>query len=297
MEYAHPDVLLTTDQVEALLHDTENYRIVEANENPLLYAAGHIPGAVQVDWLTNFLHPVRRDLMSPEEFARLCSKLGIGPETTVIFYGDQSNWWACHALWIFSYFGHAKCCLMDGGRGKWFNERKPVSWDVPVYPETHYPVPTVVPNIRAYRDDVLRHIERGGKLVDVRSQLEYDGIVTHNPDFPAEAAMRAGHIPGAINVPWNTAVTEQGTFKSADELAQIYCREGKLHPEEEVIVYCRIGERSSHTWFALTYLLGFRSVRNYDGSWTEWGNMVGVPIERNTARATMPETPMHTEAS
>lgn len=297
MEYAHPEMLMTTDQVEAVLHDTEHYRIIEADENPLLYSAGHIPGAVQVDWLTNFWHPVRREFIEPEEFARLCSRLGITPETTVIFYGDQSNWWACHALWVFNYFGHSKCCIMDGGRSKWFNERKPVSWDVPTYPETNYPVPTIVSSIRAYRDDVLRHIERRGKLVDVRSRSEFDGVVTHNPDFPQESALRAGHIPGAINVPWNMAVRENGTFKTADELYRIYCNEGRLSPDDDVIVYCRIGERSSHTWFVLRYLLGFRSVRNYDGSWTEWGNLVGVPIERSSVSSTPAEPVMHTAES
>lgn len=277
------DVLLSTEDVLSLLDDTDRYRIVEADENPLLYSAGHIPGAVQVDWMTNFLDPVIRDLITPSSFARLCSNLGITPETMVIFYGDQSNWWACHALWVFHYFGHTRCCIMDGGRAKWLNERKPISWDVPSYTPTEYPVPTVNKTIRAWRDDVLDHIRQGKKLVDVRSKAEYDGLMTHPADYPTEAAMRAGHIPGAVNIPWGTAVRSDGTFKPADELRQIYCTEGGLDPSDDIIVYCRIGERSSHTWFVLRFLLGFRTVRNYDGSWTEWGNSVGVPIERTIA--------------
>ncbi|MCS6999452.1 MAG: sulfurtransferase [Candidatus Kapabacteria bacterium] len=282
MKYAHPDRVVTTDFVQSIMHDTDNYRIIEADENPLLYAAGHIPNAAQIDWFAHLLHPVWRDLVAPEDFAKLCIQLGITPETTVIFYGDQSNWWACHAFWVFTYFGHKKCCIMDGGRAKWFNERRPIAWEVPQFSPTSYPVPKVNHSIRALRDDVLAHVARGGKLIDVRSKPEYDGFITHSPDYPKEAALRAGHIPGAINMPWSTAVNQHGTFKSADELYQLYCDKGGLNPEDEVIVYCRIGERSSHTWFVLTYLLGFRSVRNYDGSWTEWGNMIGVPIERST---------------
>lgn len=281
MDYANPAVLVSTEQVQMFLSDTEHYRIIEADENPLLYSAGHIPNAVQVDWMTNFLHPVRRDLIEPEDFARLCSRIGITPETTVVFYGDQSNWWACHAYWVFTYFGHTKCCILNGGRAKWFNERRAVSWDVPTFPETRYPTPKVNHRVRALRDEVIAHVAKNGKLVDVRSKVEYDGIVTHSPDYPAEAALRAGHIPGAINIPWHSAVADDNTFKSADELHRIYCIERGLKQEEEIIVYCRIGERSSHSWFVLTYLLGFSSVRNYDGSWCEWGNMVGVPIERS----------------
>ncbi len=296
MDYVYPDVLVTTDEVIALLDETDRFRIVEADENPLLYSAGHIPGAVQVDWITNFLHPLRRDLISPEDFAQLCSRLGISPDTTVIFYGDQSNWWACHAFWVFTYFGHKHCRIMDGGRAKWFSERKPVAWNVPDYERTEYPVPTINAAIRAFRDDVMAHIKCGKPLVDVRSRAEYDGVITHSPDYPNEAAFRAGHIPGAVNVPWSMAVRENSTFKSADELHQLYCIEQKLSPDDDVIVYCRIGERSSHTWFVLSYLLGFKHVRNYDGSWTEWGNMVGVPIERSVGVTQSVSQAMHTKA-
>jgi thiosulfate/3-mercaptopyruvate sulfurtransferase len=296
MEYAHPNALISTDEILPLLETPERVRIIEADENPLLYSAGHIPGAVQVDWITNFQHPVKRDLIEPKDFARLCSRLGITPEMTVIFYGDQSNWWACHAFWVFTYFGHQHCRILDGGRTKWFAERKPISWDVPTYPETEYPVPEVNTKVRAFRDDVLKHIELNKPLVDVRSPAEYDGIVTHSPDYPTEAALRAGHIPGAMNVPWSMAVRENGTFKDADQLHQIYCVERKLSQQDDVITYCRIGERSSHTWFVLKYLLGFESVRNYDGSWTEWGNMVGMPIERSKlAQIQQQSEPMRTE--
>jgi len=278
--YAYPDAIVSTDDVVEIIGDTEHYRIIEADENPLLYAAGHIPGAVQVDWITNFLHPVMRDLITPTDFARLCSALGITPDMTVIFYGDQSNWWACHALWVFNYFGHTHCRIMDGGRTKWFNEGKPISWEVPTYPQTDYPTPSFNGAIRAYRDDVIAHIKRGGKIIDVRSKAEYDGLITHPADYPTEAAIRAGHIPGAVNIPWSTAVSSDGTFKTAKELEKIYCADTGFNTNDDIIVYCRIGERSSHTWFVLTYLLGFKNVRNYDGSWTEWGNSVAVPIER-----------------
>ncbi|MDW7981375.1 MAG: sulfurtransferase [Thermomicrobium sp.] len=285
--YAHPESLVTTEWVAEHLNDP-TIRIVESDEDVLLYELGHIPGAVKIDWHTDLQDPVVRDFIGPEQFAELCARLGITPETRVIFYGDKNNWWAAYAFWFFRYMGHGPLAIMDGGRKKWEAEGRPMTREVPSYPRTNYPVPTPHPELRAFREEVLAFIgyrdrrkvaEPQGALVDVRSPGEYRGELLHMPDYPQEGALRGGHIPGAANIPWAQAVNEDGTFKSPEELRKLYESQG-VTPDKEVIVYCRIGERSSHTWFVLHELLGYPKVRNYDGSWTEWGNVVGVPIER-----------------
>jgi thiosulfate/3-mercaptopyruvate sulfurtransferase len=279
--YANPDVLVSTQWVADHLNDPA-VRIVESDEDPLLYAAGHIPGAVQVDWARDLNDPLRRDYLDRERFEQLMSRLGIANDTTVVFYGDKNNWWATYAYWVFQLFGHTKAKIMDGGRLKWEREGRPMTREVPSYPPTQYrALERDDTRIRAFRDQVMKHIEARLPLVDVRSPQEYTGERLHMPEYPNEGALRGGHIPGAKNVPWARAVNpEDGTFKPAEELRKIYIEEQGLKPDDDVIVYCRIGERSSHTWFVLTHLLGFRRVRNYDGSWTEWGNLVGAPIER-----------------
>jgi thiosulfate/3-mercaptopyruvate sulfurtransferase len=279
-EYARPDVLVNTDWVAAHLDDP-NVRLVESNEDVLLYDTGHVPGAVNIDWHTDLNDPLVRDYIGPEQFAELLSRNGIAPETTVVFYGDKNNWWATYAFWVFQLFGHTNAKVMDGGRVKWLAEGRTVTKDRPSYGRANYPAPTRDDSrIRAYREDVLKHQAAGKPLVDVRSPGEYRGELLHMADYPQEGALRGGHIPGARSVPWARAANSDGTFKSADELRAIYEQEQGLKASDEVIAYCRIGERSSHSWFVLTYLLGYPNVRNYDGSWTEWGNAVRVPIER-----------------
>ena len=279
--YAHPEVLVSTEWVAQHLDDP-NVRIIESNEDPLLYPSGHIPGAVEVDWVRDLNDPLVRDYLDREHFEELMSRIGVTPEMTVVFYGDKNNWWACYAFWVFQLFGHTNAKIMDGGRLKWEKEGRPMTREVPQYPRTQYRAPERDDSkIRAFRDQVLAHVRAGKPLIDVRSPEEYRGERLHMPEYPNEGALRGGHIPGAVNIPWSRAInTEDGTFKSAEELRQIYLGEAGITPDDDVIVYCRIGERSSHTWFVLTYLLGFPNVRNYDGSWTEWGNLVGVPIER-----------------
>lgn len=279
--YAHPDVLVSTEWVAEHLDDP-NVRIVESNEDPLLYQSGHIPGAVEVDWTRDLNDPLRRDYLDKDDFEELMSSIGATPETTLVFYGDKNNWWACYAYWVFQLFGHDNAKIMDGGRLKWVKEERPLSQDTPSYEETEYEAPERDDSrIRAFRDQVLAHVEAQKPLVDVRSPGEYTGELLHMPDYPNEGALRGGHIPGAANVPWAQAVNpDDGTFKSAEELREIYEEREGLSDDDDVVVYCRIGERSSHTWFVLTHLLGYGQVRNYDGSWTEWGNMVNVPIER-----------------
>lgn len=278
--YARPDVLVSTEWVEQHLNDP-NVRIVESDEDVLLYDTGHIPGAVKIDWVDDLNDKVRRDYLSREDFERLMSSKGIANDTTVVFYGDKNNWWACYAFWVFQLFGHTNAKIMNGGRQKWIEEGRPLTKEVPQYPPTNYKAPERFDYaIRAFREQVLEHVIRGRPLVDVRSPQEYTGELLHMPDYPQEGALRGGHIPGAKNIPWARAVNPDGTFKSVEELRQIYEQENGLSPDQDIIAYCRIGERSSHTWFVLTYLLGYPHVRNYDGSWTEWGNLVGVPIER-----------------
>lgn len=279
-EYANPDVLVSTQWVADHLNDP-NVRIIESNEDELLYPSGHISGAVEVDWTSDLNHQVMRDYIGQEGFAALASRIGITPETTIVFYGDKSNWWATYALWVFQLFGHDNAKIMNGGRKKWAEEGRDLTRELPSIEATTYNAPERDDSVvRAFRDEVLTHVKAGGQLVDVRSNAEYTGEKLHMEGYPQEGAIRGGHIPGAANIPWSTAANEDGTFKSADELHKIYVEEKGVTPDSEVIAYCRIGERSSHTWFVLKFLLGFENVRNYDGSWTEWGNTVGIPIEK-----------------
>ena len=279
--YVHPDVLVSTDWVAQHLDDP-GVRIVESNEDQLLYPSGHIAGAVQVDWAADLNDPVRRDYLDKAGFDSLMQRIGVTRETTVVFYGDKSNWWACYAFWVFQLFGHTNAKVMDGGRLKWEKEQRPLTREKREYPATAYAAPKRDDNkLRAFRDQVIQHAKAGGKMVDVRSPQEFSGERTHMAEYPQEGVLRGGHIPGARSVPWARAANpEDGTFKSAAELRAIYEGEIGLQPSDDVVAYCRIGERSSHTWFVLSYLLGYARVRNYDGSWTEWGNSVGLPIER-----------------
>ena len=278
-EYAHPERLVTTAWLAEHLDD-QNVLVAESDEDVLLYDTGHIPGAVKIDWHADLNDQVARDYVDAEGFAALMSAKGVTPETTIVFYGDNFNWWAAYALWVCSLFGHADVRLLDGGRAKWIEEGRPMTTDVPTRTSTDYPVRARDDaTIRAFKEDVLGHIG-AGPLVDVRSPAEYNGEVTHMPDYPQEGVLRAGHIPTAANVPWRRAANEDGTFKNAEDLRAIYEREIGLTHDDDVVAYCRIGERSSHTWFVLTHLLGFPKVRNYDGSWCEWGNSVRVPIEK-----------------
>jgi thiosulfate/3-mercaptopyruvate sulfurtransferase len=277
--YAHPEYLVDTQWVAEHLNDP-NVRVVESNEDTLLYETGHIPGAVKVDWFSTLQDPVRRDFLSKEQFEKLCSEAGIANDTTIVFYGDKSNWFATYALWLFRYYGHQNLKIMNGGRAKWQQEGRPLTKERPDYSKTKYQAKEANASVRAYRDDVFGHIASHAPLVDVRSPKEYSGDLIHMPNYPQEGATRGGHIPGAANIPWSTAVNEaDSTFKSRDELEKIYQGKG-ITADKEIIAYCRIGERSSHTWFVLTYLLGYHNVRNYDGSWTEWGNLVNAPIEK-----------------
>jgi thiosulfate/3-mercaptopyruvate sulfurtransferase len=279
MSYVHPEYLVDTEWIAAHLDDPK-VRIIESDEDPLLYPIGHIPGAVQVDWFTTLQHPLRRDFLSKQQFEEVAAKLGITNDTTVVFYGDKSNWFACYALWIFQYYGHTNVKVMNGGRAKWEKEGRPLVKDIPSYKKTSYRAKEADRSIRAFREDVLKQSNGKKPLVDVRSPKEYTGELLHMPNYPQEGATRGGHIPGAVNIPWSQAVNEtDNTFKTAEELRALY--EGKgIKPNEEIIAYCRIGERSSLTWFVLKYLLGYPKVRNYDGSWTEWGNLVDAPIEK-----------------
>ena len=279
--YARPETLVSTDWVAEHLDDPD-VRLVESNEDPLVYPSGHVPGAVEVDWTRDLNDQVRRDYLGRDGFEALARRIGITPQTTVVFYGDKNNWWACYAYWVFHLFGHTNARIMDGGRLKWQNEGRELSREVPSYDATSYQAPARDDGgIRAFRDQVLAHVENSLPLVDVRSPEEFSGERMHMPDYPNEGALRGGHIPGAHSVPWARAINaEDGTFKTAEELRAIYQGEKGLGEGDEIIVYCRIGERSSHTWFVLTRLLGWQNVRNYDGSWTEWGNLVGVPIEK-----------------
>ncbi len=278
--YAHPDALVSTEWVAQHLNDPA-VRIVESNEDPLLYASGHIPGAIQIDWVTDLNDQIRRDYLDRKSFESLLSKHGISNNTKVIFYGDKNNWWACYAFWVFQLFGHANAAIMNGGRLKWVEEQRPLTKEVPHYPtSTYHAQERSDYKIRAFRDQVLSHVNGHLPLIDVRSPGEFKGELTHMPDYPQEGALRAGHIPGAKSIPWSKAVQPDGTFKLPDDLKALYEQDNGFAPSQNIITYCRIGERSAHTWFVLTYLLGYPTVRNYDGSWTEWGNSVGVPIEK-----------------
>ncbi len=278
--YANPEVLVSTDWVEQHLKD-DSVRLIESNEDTLLYSAGHIPGAVHVDWTSDLNDQIRRDYITRAGFEQLMSRIGATKDTTIVFYGDKNNWWAAYALWVFQLFGHTNAKVMDGGRVKWQKENRPLTRDLPNYPQTKYVAEERADKRhRAFREEVLTHVESRGQLVDVRSPEEYAGTRMHMPDYPNEGALRGGHIPGAVSVPWSRAVNEDGTFKTPEELKAIYRDEVGLKPDEDIIAYCRIGERSSLTWFVLTYLLGYSQVRNYDGSWCEWGNLVRAPIAR-----------------
>lgn len=277
--YSHPETLVETGWVADHLHDPD-VRIVESDEDTLLYEVGHIPGSVKVDWFTTLQHSLRRDFLSQAEFEALCSKLGIANDTTVVFYGDKSNWFACYAFWVFEYYGHQNLRIMNGGRAKWEKEGRPLTREAPSYPAAEYRASPRQEGIRAFRADVFAQVEAGKPLVDVRSPKEYTGELLHMPNYPQEGATRGGHIPGAVSIPWSQAINEaDSTFKSAEELQKLYASKG-ITPDKDIIAYCRIGERSSHTWFVLKYLLGYPQVKNYDGSWTEWGNLVDAPIEK-----------------
>ncbi|MCZ6480184.1 MAG: sulfurtransferase [Candidatus Methylomirabilales bacterium] len=278
--YVRPEVLVETAWVADHLEDP-GVRIVESDEDFLLYETGHIPGAVKIDWFTQLQEPVRRDFLDKSGFEALMSQAGIADNTTVVFYGDKSNWFACYAFWIFQLFGHDLAKVMNGGRKKWVDEGRPLTKEVPRLTPTTYRAKEPDLAIRAFRDHAMAHIGQG-PLVDVRSPKEYTGELIHMEGYAQEGAQRGGHIPTAVNIPWGMAVREADwTFKPADELRALYASKG-ITPDKDIIVYCRIGERSSHTWFVLTYLLGYPQVRNYDGSWTEWGNMVNVPIEKGS---------------
>lgn len=284
-EYAHPEVIVSTQWLAENLN-APNLVVVESDEDVLLYEIGHIPGAVKIDWHTDLNDPVLRDYVQGEAFAQLLSSKGISRDSTVVIYGDKSNWWAAYALWVFKLFGHEDVRLLDGGRDKWIEEGRELTKDQPTITPSNYPV--IERNdapIRAYLSDTLAHI--GKPMIDVRSPEEYSGERTHMPAYPEEGALRGGHIPGAASVPWARAANEDSTFKSRADLEALYLGEAGLKPGDDIIAYCRIGERSSHTWFVLNYLLGFTGVRNYDGSWTEWGSAVRVPIVKGTAPGTL----------
>jgi thiosulfate/3-mercaptopyruvate sulfurtransferase len=276
---ASTQTLVSTEWAQSHLTD-QGLRFVEVDVDTTEYDKGHIPGAVGFNWQSQLNDPVRRDIPSKEQFEALLSSAGIGNDTTIVLYGDNNNWFAAFALWLLKYYGHDKVVLIDGGRKKWVAENRPLTTDVPSYPRASYKVSKVNDTLRASRDFVLETVRSGGRnLVDVRSVPEFKGEIIAPPGMP-ETAQRAGHIPGAINVPWSQAVNEDGTFKSPDALRTLYTTAG-LDPSKPTIAYCRIGERSSHTWFVLKYLLGLNDVVNYDGSWTEYGNLIGVPIEKN----------------
>ncbi len=286
--YAHPERLVTTEWLAERIAAGEAgpgtaIAILESDEDVLLYDTGHIPGALKLDWIQDLNDPLTRDYIGGEQLAKVLTERGVGRDTTIVLYGDKSNWWAAYALWVLALFGHEDVRLLDGGRAKWVAEGREMTRAVPsVTPATGggaYPVlERDDAPIRAFKEDVLAHL--GKPLVDVRSAGEFTGQLLHMPDYPQEGAVRGGHIPGARSVPWSRAAAEDGTFKPREELEAIYLTEQGLSPVDDVVAYCRIGERSSHTWFVLTHLLGFDKVRNYDGSWTEWGNAVRVPIEK-----------------
>jgi len=285
-EFAHPDRLVSTEWLSANL-GAPGLKVVESDEDVLLYDVGHIPGAVKIDWHLDLNDLVTRDYIDGAKFAELMNRKGIGRDDTVVIYGDKSNWWAAYALWVFTLFGHEDVRLLDGGRDAWIAENRDTAFDVPDITSTDYPV--VERNdapIRAFKDDVLAHLG-DGPLIDVRSPQEYTGERTHMPDYPEEGALRGGHIPSALSIPWAKAAAPDSRFRTRTELGEIY---GDLSADDNIVAYCRIGERSSHTWFVLTHLLGYPNVRNYDGSWTEWGNAVRVPIVQGEEPGAVPSS-------
>jgi thiosulfate/3-mercaptopyruvate sulfurtransferase len=279
--YAHPKALVSTEWLAAHLDDP-SVRVLESDEDVLLYNVGHIRGAQKIDWHTDLNDPILRDYVGRREFETLLRRLGIDDTKLVVFYGDKNNWWATYAFWVFQLYGFTSAKILDGGMSKWEGEGRGFTQEAPHYPATTYIAPARDDErIRIFRDAVLAHAYAHRPLVDVRTEDEFSGKVTHLPEYPQEGVLRGGHIPGARNVPWERAVNADGSFKTGDELRLLYEDEQGLKRTDDVVTYCRIGERSSHTWFVLTYLLGYPRVRNYDGSWTEWGNSVAMPIERS----------------
>ncbi|EAR23730.1 thiosulfate sulfurtransferase [marine actinobacterium PHSC20C1] len=284
--FSNPERLVSADWLEERL-GKPGLVVVESDEDVLLYETGHIRGAVKIDWHTDLNDPVTRDYIDGEGFAELMSRSGISRDTTVVIYGDKTNWWAAYALWVFTLFGHEDVRLLDGGRAKWEADGREYTLEVASPTLTEYPVVERDDSvIRAFRDDVLAHL--GNPLIDVRSPEEYSGERTTAPAYPEEGALRAGHIPSAQSVPWSKAVADDGTFRPLNELNEIYRDGAGLKDGDNIVAYCRIGERSSHTWFVLNYLMGFDNVRNYDGSWTEWGSLVAVPIVIGTEPGEVP---------
>lgn len=265
---------------EWVAQNADQVRLIEVDVDTTQYATGHIPGAVAFNWQSQLQDNVRRDIISKEDFEQLLSQVGVGNDTHVVLYGDNNNWFAAYAFWLFKYYGHENVSLMDGGRKKWLAEERPLTTEEPSYPPTQYTVTRINHDLRADRDFVRARLEQPGfALVDVRSPAEYVGEIIAPPGM-TETAQRPGHIPGAANIPWVQAVREDGTFKSREELEALYGSKGVTKNAQDVVAYCRIGERSSHTWVALKYILGLDNVRNYDGSWTEWGNLIGAPIRK-----------------
>lgn len=277
--YAHPEALVETAWVAEHLND-QNIRLIEADEDVLLYEVNHIPGAVKLDWHVDVQDPLLRDFVNRQDFQKLLSRWGVNNDTLVILYGDRNNWYASYSYWLFTMYGHKNLKIMNGGRSKWEEEKRPFTQEVPSFAATNYQAPPADESIRAFRSDVESGLkDPNRRLIDVRSPQEYTGELLHMVNYPQEGATRGGHIPGAKSIPWATAANSDGTFKSYSELSDIYG--GKdITSDRDIISYCRIGERSAHTWFVLTRLLGYDRVRNYDGSWTEWGNLVRAPIER-----------------
>src|SRR3954468_11319709 len=280
-DYANPNALVSTQWVADHLNDP-NVRLIEVDVDTAAYGTGHVPGAVGVNWTTQLGDPIRRDIPSKEAFSKLLSNAGVSADTRIIFYGDNNNWFAAFAYWVSKIYGHQNVALMNGGRKKWELENRPYTTDVPSYAASNYQAKDADLKYRAFLKDVLDR-PAGGTLVDVPSPAEFSGEVIAPPGM-SETAQRAGHVPGAANIPWAQAANEDGTFKSADALAQLYGSKG-INGNEEIIAYCRIGERSSHTWFVLKYLLGYENVKNYDGSWTEWGNLIGAPVVNESVQS------------
>ena len=278
MEYAHPEVLVDTNWVDQHKNDPK-VRVAEVDYDPTAnYTLGHIPGSVLIDWKADINDPLTRNIITKQACESLLQRVGVNDDTTLVLYGDFNNWFAAFAFWVFKYYGYKDVRLMNGGRKKWLEEDKPVTKDIPSHAKGNFKASEPDSSIRVF----LRYVRDtlGSKiLVDVRGPKEFTGEILAPPEYPTEHAQRGGHIPGAVNIPWAQAVNEDGTFKSADELQKLYQSKG-VAADKEVISYCRIGERSSHTWFVLKYLLGYPNVKNYDGSWTEWGNMIDNPIER-----------------
>jgi thiosulfate/3-mercaptopyruvate sulfurtransferase len=285
MSYAHPEVLVDTQWVSDNFKDSEKVRLAEVDYDPRSnYSLGHIPGAVLFDWKNDINDPVRRNVLSKQACEKLLQKAGLNNNTTLILYGDFNNWFAAFAFWVFKYYGYNDVRLMNGGRKKWLLEDRPVTKEIPQYANGNFKASETDNSIRVYLNYVTQSLEKIRKntvaMVDVRSPKEFTGEILSPPEYPTEHAQRGGHIPGAKNIPWSQAVNDNdGTFKSADELKKLYESNG-ITQDKEVVAYCRIGERSSHTWFVLKYLLGYPNVKNYDGSWTEWGNMINNPVEK-----------------